>query len=80
MVSQNTTLTPKTRRFVLMRDRCCQYVDKKTGLICESKTGLQVDHIIPRWAGGDNSEANLQVLCGQHNRLRYRHQAGVVVS
>ncbi|QDK45089.1 hypothetical protein DOM22_07915 [Bdellovibrio sp. ZAP7] len=80
MASHNKTITPKTRQFVLMRDRCCQYVDKSTGLICESKMGLQVDHIIPRWAGGDNSEENLQALCGQHNRLRYRQQAGVVIS
>lgn len=60
------------RRFVFQRDqKCC---------VCGSKFQLQVDHIRPRWAGGGNEVANLQILCAIHNREKYRQEAGVAAS
>lgn len=71
----NKTLTPKTRREVIARDKCCQYKDPKTGQMCGSKYFEQVDHKTSRWAGGTHNPANLQVLCANHNRFKYRKEA-----
>ncbi|MGZ3794700.1 MAG: HNH endonuclease, partial [Bdellovibrio sp.] len=71
----NKTLTPKTRKAVLSRDLCCQFKDQKTGRQCESTFGLQVDHKTSRWASGDHSIDNLQVLCFQHNQLKYQRES-----
>ncbi|HWU42786.1 MAG TPA: HNH endonuclease signature motif containing protein [Bdellovibrio sp.] len=71
------TLTPKTRREVFQRDRCCQYIDKITGKQCGSTFLLQVDHKTSRWAGGNHSLTNLQLLCSEHNRLKYRKEARI---
>lgn len=61
-----------SRRVVFQRDqKCC---------VCGSKFQLQVDHIRPRWAGGGNEVANLQILCAVHNREKYRQEAGVAAS
>ncbi|QLY23912.1 HNH endonuclease [Bdellovibrio sp. KM01] len=73
----NKSLTLKTRRYILNRDKCCQYKDKLTGRQCRNTYGLQVDHIIPRWSGGTHAPANLQALCGAHNNLKYREEAGI---
>ncbi|WP_413557178.1 HNH endonuclease [Bdellovibrio sp. HCB209] len=73
----NKTLTLKTRRFILNRDKCCQYKDKLTGKICGNTYGLQVDHINPQWAGGDHSSKNLQALCWSHNQAKYRSEARI---
>ena len=73
-VKTNKTLTPKTRKFVLQRDKCCQFVSPQTGKQCGSTWQLQVDHIQPRWAEGSNDPRNLRVLCGQHNRYRYQRE------
>ncbi|HWU44617.1 MAG TPA: HNH endonuclease signature motif containing protein, partial [Bdellovibrio sp.] len=71
------TLTPKTRREILRRDQCCQYRDKTTGKQCKSTFLLQVDHKTPRWANGNNDAINLQILCAQHNGMKYRNEAGL---
>lgn len=73
--SVNKTLTAKIRLKILMRDKCCQFKDPQTGRQCGSKFGLQIDHRTSRWAGGDHSEANLQVLCRLHNQMKYRQEA-----
>ena len=45
-------------------DYQCQYPG------CESTHLLQIDHIIPVRAGGDQSHDNLQVLCASHNQMK----------
>jgi hypothetical protein len=64
------------RKHIRNRDQCCQYKDKTTGRICGTKLNLQIDHIKPIWAGGQATIENLQVLCANHNRYRYRQQTG----
>jgi Restriction endonuclease len=71
----NKTLTPKTRREVLNRDKCCQSVNKDTGEICGETSFVQVDHKTPIWAGGSHEMENLQVLCANHNRRKYRKES-----
>ena len=65
-----------TRRLIFRLDRSCQWVDKKTGRKCDSLFQLQLDHIKPIWAGGDNSSGNLQILCAGHNHLKYQRETG----
>ncbi len=61
----------------LLTDRCCQFVDRKTGRKCQSTFALQVDHLVPKWAGGRDESSNLQYLCAAHNAYKYRRQAGI---
>jgi len=65
------------RKDLLSRHSSCQHRDKLTNQVCTSTWQLQVDHIQPKWAGGSDEIENLRVLCAQHNRLRYREQAGM---
>lgn len=71
------SVTPKLRRMILLRDICCQYVDKTTGRKCAGTYGLQVDHKKPRWSGGGNQKHNLQALCFKHNQFKYLQQSGI---
>ena len=48
-------------------DGQCSYV-APDGTRCESKHGLQIDHIKPFAAGGGHDVANLRLLCASHNR------------
>lgn len=69
--------TARQRKLVLAAQKCCQQNDAKSGKACVSNWQLQVDHIIPLWAGGQSTLENAQVLCGVHNRRKYQTQAGV---
>lgn len=75
-VRVNKTMTRKTRRQIFRRDECCQYVDPKTGRKCASKYGLEVDHLQPRWAGGNHDPENLRLLCRSHNQYKYKKESG----
>jgi 5-methylcytosine-specific restriction endonuclease McrA len=68
------------RRQIFRRDKCCQWRDPKTGRICGSKFHPQIDHIQSIWAGGRSEPENLRLLCGIHNRLKYKREAGITVS
>lgn len=73
----NKTLTPKTKAFILSRDRQCQYRDPKTGKLCGSRYALQVDHRHSRWAGGTYGITNLQALCANHNSYKYQKESSI---
>ena len=68
------SLTPKLKRQVLDRDQSCQFKDLNTGRICGARRFLEIDHIVPRFAGGTNSADNLRVLCKNHNLYRYQQR------
>ncbi len=76
-LSGRTPIPTASRRNIFNRDKVCQYKDKNTGKICGGKWGLEIDHIQPVWAGGNNEESNLRLLCRQHNQFIYRRQTGV---
>ncbi|MNL02078.1 hypothetical protein D3C87_1225730 [compost metagenome] len=59
-----------TRRDLLRKaNKCCEFVDPKTGRICAGAYQLQVDHRVPLALGGSNEVENLRVLCRTHNLL-----------
>lgn len=76
---QSQGVSRASRRFVFKRDKSCRH-RHADGRFCESRYHLQVDHILSRWAGGSNDPANLQLLCGVHNRHKFRQEAAEVWS
>ncbi|WP_413570103.1 HNH endonuclease [Bdellovibrio sp. HCB117] len=76
-VTATVAVSNRVKKLMLAKQPCCQFKIPSTGKICGSTWLLQVDHIQPRWSGGDNSLENLQVLCAQHNRLKYRMESGL---
>lgn len=73
----NLNVKVSVRKTILQRDQCCQFRDPQTQRLCGSKIFLQIDHLKPKWAGGNDSVTNLQVLCAAHNRYKYQKQAGL---
>lgn len=77
LAKPNKSLTPKIKREIFKRNTGCEYHDPLTGQKCQSHFALEVDHRIPRWAGGDHSLENLQLLCSSHNKLKYKKEAKI---
>lgn len=50
----------KRRQRILTRDNWCCVTCAKTGRVTPAS---EVDHVIPRAEGGDDSDSNLQSLC-----------------
>lgn len=71
------TLSTSLKKKVVSQDKCCQYKSPITGKLCGNKWFHQVDHKQSLWAEGKNEIKNLQVLCAQHNKLKYRKEAGI---
>ena len=67
---------PNLRKTIFSKDQCCQFKDPLTNKICGSVRFLEIDHIQPVWAGGDNSGSNLRILCSQHNKFKYAKESG----
>jgi len=63
------------RRIVFQEQKGCQH-QHPDGSHCGSRYQLQIDHIQSRWSGGSNDLDNLQVLCGVHNREKFRREVG----
>lgn len=76
-VAVNTVLRATTKKALFQQQVCCQWKDPQTGTACQSKWLLQVDHKHSRWAGGSHDNQNLQLLCANHNKLKYRQEAGI---
>ncbi|UOF01173.1 HNH endonuclease [Bdellovibrio reynosensis] len=74
---ERKSVTPKLRRLVFARDERCQFIHRNTGEKCNSAFALQVDHKIPKWNGGGNALNNLQLLCAEHNREKYRRETNL---
>ena len=69
----------KTMKFreIFQRDKgSCQFRDPQTGRICGARFGVEIDHIVPRTLGGDDSPENLRCLCRQHNQLEAERKLG----
>ncbi len=70
-------IKPNLRKTIFATDKCCQFKDPLTNKICGSRRFLEIDHIQPIWAGGDNSAENLRILCSQHNKFKYAKESGL---
>ena len=71
-VSKRRTFTGAVRRAIEVRDRHCQHPSGCD----EPAPRCDVDHVIPRRAGGSTSQENGRLLCWPHNRndrLRNAH-------
>jgi 5-methylcytosine-specific restriction endonuclease McrA len=75
--SRNPTLTARTKKIILHKDKCCTYVDPISKRKCGSRWQLEIDHLKPRWAQGTHALDNLQVLCRAHNNYKYKQQTGL---
>jgi hypothetical protein len=71
------TIRSSVRKQILKPGACCEFRDSKTGRQCRGTRFVQIDHRRSFWAGGTNEPENLQVLCAQHNRLKYGKEAGL---
>lgn len=71
------SIKPNLRKSVFARDKCCQYRDPISHKMCGATQFLEIDHLQPVWAGGNNNPENLQVLCSQHNIYKYKKEAGL---
>ncbi|MEI8001017.1 MAG: HNH endonuclease [Actinomycetes bacterium] len=67
-LSRSTTLLrPKVRAAVIARDGGCRWPG------CETRSGLQVHHLVPESWGGTTDFANLATVCAPHHRRLVPH-------
>lgn len=76
-VAKSRYIPVNIRTMVSVRsDQRCEYVDPLTKRRCESKAGLQFDHIKPFAKGGEHALENLRHFCKAHNTLAAIEQFG----
>jgi 5-methylcytosine-specific restriction endonuclease McrA len=74
--TQSRHIPDEVRDAVFVRDGAqCTFV-AADGTRCQSRRGLQVDHINPFANRGDRDLSNLRLLCGGHNRLGAERSMG----
>lgn len=67
----------KLRAYIFLRDEGkCQHRNPD-GSICGSDFQIEIDHIQPKFADGEENAANLRLLCRRHNLNRYRAGTGI---
>jgi 5-methylcytosine-specific restriction endonuclease McrA len=77
--TQSRHVPDAVRDEVFVRDHGqCAFVGSD-GNHCESRTGLQVDHIRPFALGGGHDTSNLRLLCAAHNRRAAEKTMGAAV-
>ncbi|MDG0815593.1 HNH endonuclease [Bdellovibrio svalbardensis] len=76
-LNERKSIRPNLRKEILVKGKCCEYKDPLTKKVCGSTRFVQIDHIKPVWAGGDNSPDNLRTLCRQHNNFKYAKESGL---
>ncbi len=68
------TISVKNKKTVFaLANYQCEYKNKTTGLRCQSKSFLEIDHRRPITLGGTNDINNLRLLCRTHNQLAARN-------
>ena len=74
--AKRDAIPSQVKREVYARDHfCCSY-QSKDGVRCGKESNLELDHITPVALGGDNSVANLRVVCREHNQFLAREVFG----
>ena len=75
-VKGSSSIPAASRRAVWARDGSrCSYLST-TGVRCISRRFLEIDHVKPRSLGGDDTVANLRLLCRAHNDSERRRILG----
>lgn len=66
--TDDTPIPPRVKRRVAERQggHC---------LLCETRTGLEGDHIVALADGGENRESNVQMLCSKHHKIKTAREA-----
>jgi hypothetical protein len=72
----NRTLTPKTKRFVLVRDGFRCTFTHANGRRCSNTRFLDIHHIKPRATGGTHDPQNLATLCSGHHLQHHSVEEG----
>ncbi|MBI2604933.1 MAG: HNH endonuclease [Deltaproteobacteria bacterium] len=76
-VTKSRYIPMNIRTMVRVRsEQRCEYADPVTKRRCESKSGLQFDHINPFAKGGAHTFQNLRHYCKAHNTLAAIEQFG----
>lgn len=71
---QRKPIPQAIKKHLLQVQPKCTFRDPHTGKICGSPHFLQVDHIQSVSRYGGNKLENLQILCGPHNRYKFRQE------
>ncbi len=50
----------------------CIHCNRRLTVLPTGQTDFTIEHIIPRWAGGDNDSKNLALACGECNHEKGR--------
>jgi len=71
-INKRKAIALAIKREIHQRDLSCRWLNPITKQRCESRFQLELDHVKPVWAGGEDLKENLQILCRTHNQLKYR--------
>jgi len=79
-LSKTTRLTGNTlqkiRREKLLANPACELCIKE-GIVTPA---AEVDHIVPLWAGGKESDSNRQSICQAHHLAKSKREASIRAS